>query len=144
MRKSSNTKALNRKAFFNYELKDSVEAGIVLTGDEIKAVRIGKANLTGSHVRVINGEAFLLGSQIDVKTGDKGRTRKLLLHKEEITRLAGKYDEKGLALVPLKIYLKRGLAKVNISLGKGKKIHDKRAAIKQKDLDREESKRILQ
>jgi len=142
MKKSPDTKAFNKKAVYNYELRDSVEAGIVLTGDEIKAVRSGRVNLTGSHVRVINGEVFLLGAQIDTLIGDKGRTRKLLMHKQEIARLAGKYDEQGLALVPLRIYLKKGFAKVAIALGKGKKLHDKRATIKQKDLDREARKRV--
>lgn len=137
LKKSKNIKALNKKAGFNYELKDDLEAGLVLTGPEIKAIRNGKINLTGSHIRIINGEAFLLGGQIQITGGDISRTRKLLLHKTQIARLAGQTNEKGLAIVPIKIYLKKGRAKVLIALGKGKKLWDKRESLKKKDLDRE-------
>lgn len=128
IKRKSGTKAVNKKASFNYEVRDEVEAGIVLTGLEIKAIRAGQVDLTSSHVRIISGEAFLLGSRINVPGEDLLRTRKLLLHKGQIARLAGKSQEKGLAIIPLKLYLKRGRAKVLIALGKGKKIHDKREA----------------
>lgn len=137
MKKNRNTKAVNKKASFNYELKDEVEAGIVLTGPEIKAIRAGKVDLTGSHVRIIGGEAFLLGGRILALNTDPTRTRKLLLHKEEIVRMASRSDEKGLAIVPIKIFLKKGYAKVIVALGKGKKLHDKRESLKKKDLLRE-------
>ena len=139
-KKSPNTKALNKKASFNYELSEDVEAGIVLTGLEIKAIRLGRVNLTGAHVRIINEEAWLIGCQILVDKADPIRTRKLLLHKDQIKRMMGKTIEKGLTVVPLKIYLKKGRAKVLVSLAKGKKLWDKRESIKRKDLEREESR----
>ncbi len=139
-KKSPNTKALNKKAGFNYELSEDLEAGLVLTGLEIKSIRIGKVNLTGSHVKIINEEAWLLGAKIEVSEGDPTRTRKLLLHKEQIKRLMGQSQEKGLSVIPLKIFLKKGRAKVIISLGKGKKLWDKRESIKRKDLNREQER----
>lgn len=139
-KKSPNTKALNRKAGFNYELTSDIEAGLVLTGLEIKSIRLGRVNLTGSHVKIINEEAYLLGCRIDVLEGDPTRTRKLLLHKEQIKRLMGQSQEKGLSIIPVKIYLKKGRAKIIISLARGKKIHDKRESIKRKDIDREQQR----
>lgn len=138
MKRSANTKAIHKKAFFNYDLKEQIEAGLVLTGPEIKAIRAGKVDLSGSHIRIISGEAYLLGSQINALGGDNTRTRKLLLHKEEISRLVGKSEEKGLTIVPVKIYLKRGRAKLGLSLGRGRKLHDKREALKKKDQLRQE------
>jgi len=140
MKKAPGTKAVNKKASFNYELKDEIEAGIVLTGAEIKAIRLGKVDLTGSHIRIISGEAFLLGGRITALNTDPSRTRKLLLHKAEITRMASKSDGKGLSLIPTKLYLTRGRAKVQLALGKGKKLHDKREALKKKDQIREEQR----
>lgn len=137
LKKSPNTKALNRKAGFSYELSNDIEAGLVLTGLEIKSIRLGKINLTGSHVRIVNEEAWLLGCRIEVIEGDPIRTRKLLLHKEQIKKLMGQSQEKGLSIIPLKIFLKKGRAKVIVSLGRGKKLWDKRESIKQKDLNRE-------
>jgi SsrA-binding protein len=139
-RKSGNL--INRKARFEYSFIENLETGIVLTGEEIKAVRANQVNLTGSHVKILGGEAFWIGGNISVINGDKQRTRKLLMHKEEIERLIGKSVEKGLTIIPTKIYLKRGRAKLEIALSRGKKIHDKREEIKNRDLNRETGRRI--
>ncbi len=135
VRKSTNL--VNRKARFEYTFVENLEAGIVLTGEEIKAVRSNKMQLTGSHVKIIAGEAWWVGGIISVAAGDQQRTRKLLLHAAEIQRLIGKSEEKGLTIVPTKLYLTHGLAKLEIALARGKKLHDKREIMKTKDLDRE-------
>ncbi len=139
-RKSKNL--INRKARFEYIFVESLEAGIVLTGEEIKAVRINKVNLTGSHIKIIGGEAWWVGGIIEVLTGDRQRTRKLLLHKSEIEKLVGKSVEKGLTIIPTKIYLKKGRAKLEIALSRGKKLHDKRETMKKRDLEREARRKI--
>lgn len=139
-RKSRNL--INRKARFEYTFVENLEAGIVLTGEEIKAVRGNKVQLTGSHVKVIGGEVWWVGGIISVATGDQQRTRKLLLHKSEIEKLVGKSEEKGLTIIPTKIYIKHGLAKLDIALSRGKKLHDKREVMKKRDLERESSRRI--
>lgn len=133
---------INRKAKFEYTFVESLEAGIVLTGEEIKAIRANKVNLTGSHVKIIGGEAWWVGGNISVVKGDQQRTRKLLLHAEEIGRLIGKSEEKGLTIVPTKIYLNHGRAKLEIALSRGKKLHDKRNVMKQRELDRESARSI--
>lgn len=135
VRKSRNL--INRKARFEYTFVENMEAGIVLTGEEIKAVRGNKVQLTGSHVKVIGGEVWWVGGIISVATGDQQRTRKLLLHKSEIEKLVGKSEEKGLTIIPTKIYIKHGLAKLDVALSRGKKLHDKRSTIKQRDIDRD-------
>ncbi|MCX6810584.1 MAG: SsrA-binding protein SmpB [Candidatus Berkelbacteria bacterium] len=135
IRKSRNT--INRKARFEYELVENLEAGIVLTGEEIKAIRANKIQLTGSHIKIIGGEAWWVGGIISVVSGDQQRTRKLLLHSEEIQRLVGKSDEKGLTIIPTKLYLKHGRAKIEIALARGKKLHDKREVLKSRDSERE-------
>lgn len=139
-RKSGNL--INKKARFEYSFLESMEAGLVLTGEEIKAIRANKVNLTGSHVKIISGEAWWVGGIIEVLIGDRQRTRKLLLHKNEIEKLVGKSVERGLTIIPTKIYLKKGRAKLEISLSRGKKLHDKREVIKQRDLDREARRKI--
>lgn len=139
-RKSKNL--INKKALFEYTFVENLEAGIVLTGEEIKAVRANKLQLTGSHIKIIGGEAWWVGGIISVAIGDQQRTRKLLLHAEEINRLVGKSEEKGLTIVPTKIYIKHGRAKLEIALARGKKLHDKRDVMKQRDLERESSRRI--
>ena len=139
-RKSGNL--INRKARFEYTFVENLEAGIVLTGEEIKAVRANKVNLTGSHVKIIGGEAWWVGGIIDVPAGDRQRTRKLLLHRSEIKKLVGKSEERGLTIIPTKIYLKKGRAKLQISLARGKKLHDKREVMKQRDLARETARKI--
>lgn len=135
---------VNKKAKFDYELSDFIEAGIVLTGNEIKAIRNGRINLTGSHVRIMNGEAFWLGGILNTVVGDHQRTRKLLLHKAQLQSLAGKTQEKGLTIVPVKLYLKKGRAKIELGIGKGMKKYDKREVLKKKDRDREAMREVKQ
>jgi SsrA-binding protein len=133
----------NKKAFFDYEIIDSLEVGIVLLGTEVKSAKEGKINLKDAFVKIMNGEAYLLNCHIspyshgNITNHDPTRTRKLLLHKKELNKLIGKSKEKGLTLIPLKMYLKRNKIKVEIALAKGKKIYDKRESIKKKDLSRE-------
>ncbi|MCL4497439.1 MAG: SsrA-binding protein SmpB [Deltaproteobacteria bacterium] len=133
----------NRKASFLYEILEKYEAGIALYGPEIKSIKSGKVNLSDGYVAIKNGEALLLNVHISPyekaarENKDPLRTRVLLLHKNEIMRLYGKTKEKNLTIIPLKIYLKSGRAKVEIALVKGKKIYDKRASIKEKEQKRE-------
>jgi SsrA-binding protein len=133
----------NKKARFDYEIIDKFEAGLVLTGSEVKSLRDGAVNLKDSYVSFRNGEAFLQNAHISVykassiNNHEPERLRKLLLHREEINRLMGKVQEKNLSCVPLKIYFKQGRVKVEIGLGRGKKKHDKRQSIKKKESDRE-------
>lgn len=132
----------NRKAHFEYDLGDTLEAGIVLHGDEIKAIRDGKVSLVGSFGKVLytkdgKPELWLVNAHISSGTHEPTRSRKLLVHKKEIERLIGATQEKGLTLVPTKIYFKKGRAKVALSQGKGRKTHDKREAIKRRDVERE-------
>ena len=135
--------ATNRRARHEYSILDTYEAGLVLTGSEVKSLRDGKANLSDAYGIVRNGEIFLLNLHISpyerasYNNHEPTRTRKLLLHKREIRRLIGAVERQGLTLVPLELYFKRGVAKVAMALGKGKKLHDKRDAEKQRDADRE-------
>ncbi len=135
--------ATNRKARYNYTILESLEAGIQLSGNEVKSLRDGKASLKDSFARVEKGELFLSNLYIapfshnsDAKY-DPLRLRKLLLHKKEINKLVGKVAEKGMALIPIRLYFKRGLAKVELAVGKGKRVYDKREAIKRKEVERE-------
>ncbi|MFM6192675.1 MAG: SsrA-binding protein SmpB [Planktothrix sp.] len=130
----------NRKARYLYEILETYEAGIVLQGTEVKSIRAGKVNLQDAYALIRGGEAWLLNAHIspfEKASGyfnhDTRRTRKLLLHKEEINKLLGQVEQKGLTLVPLKMYLKNGRVKVDIAVGRGKKLHDKREDIRQKD-----------
>jgi SsrA-binding protein len=133
----------NRKAFHEYFILDRWEAGIVLRGTEIKAAREGKIQLRDAHAEIRNGEAFLVNAHIshyshgNIFNHEPTATRKLLLHKEEIRKLTGKTREKGLTLIPLKMYLKDGLLKCELGLCRGKKSHDKRAAIQERETERE-------
>jgi SsrA-binding protein len=135
--------AKNRRARHDYHVVDSVEAGIVLKGTEVKSVRLGKVQLADSYARVEDGEMFLYGVHISpYEQGnrfnvDPRRTRKLLLHRNEIRRLHRQVMEKGVTLIPLSVYLRRGRVKVEIGLCKGKRLHDKRDAIKQRDAERD-------
>lgn len=135
--------AQNRKANHDYFIEETIEAGIVLQGTEIKSIRAGRVNLQDSFARVRNGEAFLFNMHVNpYEQGnrfnhDPTRTRKLLLHKRQITRLIGAQREEGYSLIPLRIYIKNGVAKVLIGLGKGKKRHDKREDLKQKEAKRD-------
>lgn len=133
----------NSKARYNYFLEDFFEAGIVLTGWEVKSLRNGRGNLSDSYVSVKEGEVFILNLHISsykFATNEKQdplRTRKLLLHRAEIKKLIGKTTRQGYTLIPTKLYLKDGKIKVEIALAKGKKLYDKREAIKKKDMKRE-------
>ncbi|MFD2679414.1 SsrA-binding protein SmpB [Bacillus seohaeanensis] len=134
--------AQNKKARHDYSIEDTMEAGIVLKGTEIKAIRGGRVNLKDSFARIRNGEVFLHNMHIspyeqgNIHNHDPLRTRKLLLHKRQINRLIGETKETGYALVPLKLYLKDGFAKVLLGLGKGKKKYDKREDLKRKEANR--------
>lgn len=135
--------ATNRKAYHNYNILESVEAGIALTGTEIKSIREGRATLSEAYVRPEGGELLLLNAHIarydpgSYMSHDPVRPRRLLLHRKEIGILAGKVAEKGLTLVPTKLYLKNSLAKVEVSLARGKKLYDKRETITRREAERE-------
>ena len=135
------TVTTNRKAYHNYNVQESLEAGIVLTGTEIKSIRAGKASLSDAYVRPDKGELWLLNAHVarydagSYMSHETTRPRKLLLHRKEIQNLAGKVAEKGLPLVPLRIYIKDSRAKVEIALAKGKKLYDKREAIARREAE---------
>jgi len=137
------TITVNRKAYHDYLIEDSMEAGLVLTGTEIKSIRQGQVNIRDAYARPENGKLWLLNCHIaQYKEGNRynhepTRPRKLLLHKREIAGLSSDVARKGLTLVPLKLYLKNGRAKVEIGLAKGKKLHDKRRSIIQRETERE-------
>ena len=134
----------NKKAAYNYFFEERFEAGMVLEGWEVKSLREGKVQLTDGYVVIRNGELFVIGCQINPLgtasthvTPDTLRTRKLLMHKEEIKRLIGKVEQKGYTLVPLKLYFKDGRAKVELAVARGKQLHDKRQDQKKSDAQRE-------
>ncbi|WP_277125923.1 SsrA-binding protein SmpB [Lactobacillus sp. ESL0681] len=141
--KDQNLVAQNKKAHHDYFIKDTFEAGISLTGTEIKSVRARRINLRDGYVQIVNGSAFLENVHIsEYKQGNRYnhepvRSRRLLLHKKEIVRLAKQQAERGVTIVPLKVYLKHGFAKVLIGVGQGKKQYDKRETIKKRDQERE-------
>ncbi len=136
-------KISNKRAFFDYELRDHFEAGINLTGAEVKAIRLGHADLTGSHVKIMGSEAYLVNARIfpyqyaRPEAYDEKRTRKLLLHKEEIISLKSKTEASGLTIVAVSLYTTKNLIKAELAIGKGKKQYDKRQSIKKKELARE-------
>ncbi len=133
----------NRKAYHDYFIEETYEAGITLLGTEVKSLREGKANLKDSYALIKGNEIFLLNCHIspyshgNIQNHDPLRTRKLLLHRKEINKLWGKLTQKGLTLIPLKIYFKKGKAKVEIGLCKGKKQYEKREVLKEKEARRE-------
>ena len=135
--------AENRKAFHDYHLLESFEAGVVLLGTEVKAIREGRVNLRDSFARIQDGEVFLYNVNISPYSHrgyadhEPLRRRKLLLHRNEIRKLIGKTVEKGMTLVPVRMYFKNGKVKISVSLAKGKKDYDKRETIKKRDTDRE-------
>jgi SsrA-binding protein len=135
--------ATNRKAFHEYEILDRVEAGLVLRGTEVKSIREGGLSFRDSYVEFRGGELFMIGCRIapyshgSSQNHPEDRARKLLLHKREILKLGGRATEKGLTIVPLRSYLRNGRVKLEIGLGRGKRAHDKREAIKKKDIERE-------
>lgn len=138
--------ANNKKAYHDYFILDTYEAGIVLHGTEVKSLRMGKCSIKESFIRIENGEVFIYGMHIspyekgNIFNKDPLRVKKLMLHKAEINKLIGKTKEKGMAIVPLKVYFKGSLVKVEIGLAKGKKLYDKRADIAKKDIQREAEK----
>ena len=140
---SIKTVASNRKAFHDYEIGDTFEAGLVLAGSEIKSIRAGQVSLQDGFVQFEDGEAWLINvhiAQYDPASRlnhEPRRKRKLLLHRREIQRLMGKVQEKGFTLVPTRLYLKGGRAKIEIALARGKRLYDKRQAIAKRDSDRQ-------
>lgn len=134
---------VNRRARHEFHIDETIEAGLVLTGSEVKSLRDGKGQLQDSYARLIRGEAWLMNSHISeygpaAQFGhEPTRPRKLLLHRLELDRLAGKIREKGLTLIPLRIYFQNGRAKVELGLARGKKLHDKREAIRERETKRE-------
>jgi SsrA-binding protein len=145
MARSTDIKVLatNRKAYHDYSIDQEYEAGIALTGTEIKSVRAGQVNLRDSYVQIRGGDAWLIGAHISAydpasrENHEPRRDRRLLLHKREIARLFSHVQEKGFTIVPLRLYLKGNKAKVEIALAKGKRTYDKRDAIAERDADRQ-------
>ena len=142
-RKHKNVSIANRKAWHEYHIGETFEAGLMLSGTEVKSIRDGKASITEAYCKVENGEAWILGMHVaPFEQGNRWnvdplRPRKLLLHKGEIHRINRQLAEKGLTLVPLKLYFSRGYAKLNIGLARGKKLWDKREAIADRDIERD-------
>jgi SsrA-binding protein len=146
------TVALNRRARHDYAIEQTLEAGLVLTGTEIKSIRAGHVNVAEAYARIEHGEAWLIGAHIaPYEQGNRNnheptRTRKLLLHRDQIAELIGRTQAKGFTLVPLRLYLRDGMAKLELGIARGKKTHDKRRAIAERDarrdLERETKARI--
>src|SRR5215468_8418481 len=138
--------ATNRKAFHNFSILETYEAGLVLRGTEVKSLREAQVNFKDCYAAIDDGEAWLIGCHISPyhhgsdANHDPDRKRKLLLHKREISRLLGKVAERGLTLIPLRLYFKEGRAKVELGLARGKKLHDKRASIRERESRREMEK----
>jgi SsrA-binding protein len=138
----------NRRARHEYHILESVEAGLVLTGTEVKSIRAGGASLNEAYARFRDGEAWLLGMHVppykqgSFSNADPNRPRKLLLHKQQIADLQGRVSEKGLTIVPLRLYFTRGMAKVQLGLARGKKLWDKRADVAKRDVEREIARHI--
>lgn len=138
--------ANNKKAYFDYFIEDKYEAGVALHGTEVKSIRMGKCSIKESYIKIEDGEVFIYGMHIspyekgNIFNKDPMRIKKLLMHKFEINKLNGKLQQKGLTLVPLQVYLKGGLVKVEVGLARGKKLYDKRQDIAKKDMKREAEK----
>lgn len=138
----------NRKANFDFFIEETYECGIVLTGTEIKSIRKGSANLKDSYARIKNGEVFLINMFISIYeegnrfNHDERRERKLLLNKKEIYKIKDKLEKQGYSLIPVKLYLKNGRAKILLGIARGKKLYDKRASIKERDIKRDTQKTI--
>ncbi|HNY15817.1 MAG TPA: SsrA-binding protein SmpB [Treponemataceae bacterium] len=135
--------AQNRKARFNYTVEDSIECGIVLEGTEVKSVRAGNISFPDAFAEIRSGEVWLIGFHVtpyvysSIFNHDPDRPKKLLLHKDEIKRLTRKFEEKGFSLIPLEVYLKNGIVKIQLGICKGKKLFDKRADIRERDVKRD-------
>jgi len=138
--------ANNKKAYYDYFIEDKYEAGIALAGTEVKSLRMGKCSIKESYIRIENGEVFIYNMHIspyekgNIFNKDPLRVRKLLMHRHEINKLAGRVSQKGYTLVPLQIYFKGSLVKVEVGLARGKKLYDKREDIAKKDQRREAEK----
>lgn len=138
--------ANNKKAYFDYFIEDKYEAGVALHGTEVKSIRMGKCSIKESYIKIEDGEVFIYGMHIspyekgNIFNKDPMRVKKLLMHKYEINKLNGKLQQKGLTLVPLQVYLKGGLVKVEVGLARGKKLYDKRDSLAKKDMKREAEK----
>jgi SsrA-binding protein len=137
------TVAVNRRARHQYAIDETLEAGLALTGTEIKSIRAGRVNLAEAYARIERGEAWLIGAHIaPYEQGNRNnheptRTRKLLLHRDQISELIGRTQAKGFTLVPLKLYIRNGMAKLELGIGRGKKAYDKRRTIAERDARRE-------
>jgi len=146
--RDDSTVALNRRARHEFSIDETFEAGLVLTGTEIKSVRAGKVNIANAYARIEKGEAWLIGADIapfeqgNRYNHDPKRSRKLLLHRKEIQRLIGAVEQKGLTLIALDLHLTNGRAKITLALGRGKKLHDKRADLKQREQARELAREV--
>jgi SsrA-binding protein len=131
----------NRRARFNYQSEDQLEVGMILTGEEVKAIRAGHMQIAGSYGRILQGpkqpEIWLVGATISKKEGDKQRSLKLLAHRKEIDKLIGLVQQKGFTLVPQKVYFKGQHAKLLLSISKGLKVHEKRTKLREKDMNRD-------
>jgi len=140
---NSKTIAVNRKAYHDYHILESLEAGIVLAGTEIKSIRAGRVNIGDAYARPEGGELWLFNAHIAAYQAashynhEPNRPRKLLLHRRQIDELAGMATQKGLTLVPLKLYIKRGTAKLELGVARGKRLHDKREAMARRETERE-------
>lgn len=140
--------AQNKKAFHEYFIEDKYECGIVLVGTEVKSIRAGRVNLKDSYVKIKGGEAFVIGMHIspyekgNIFNRDPFRERKLLLHKAELRRLARASQEQGFSIIPLSMYLKDGLVKMEIATAKGKKLYDKRESLAKRDAEREMERKL--
>jgi len=143
MAKDSRTITVNRKAYHDYHILERLETGIVLKGSEIKSIRAGRINLHDAYAKQENGELWLYNTHIasydaaSYNTHEPARPRKLLLHRKEIDNLAGMVTQRGLTLVPLKLYIKNGIAKVELGIAKGKKLYDKREVLARREAERE-------
>ena len=140
----------NKKAFHEYEILETFEAGIALQGTEVKSVKNGQINLRDAYIKIMNGEAMLINCHIshyeqgNRANHDETRTRKLLLHKKEILKLASKVNEQGLSIIPLKVYLKGNYVKLELGLARGKKAYDKRETLRRKEQEREAQRALKQ
>jgi len=138
----------NKKAFHDYEVLETFEAGIVLTGEEVKSIKLGQVNLKGSFVDVFNEESFVNGAHVSKykfssnPTFNPTRKRKLILHKKETTKIWQFVNQKGITAVPLEVYLKKGLIKISVGICRGKKLYDKRESLKKREIERDIKRQI--
>ena len=145
---NNKTLAVNRRVRFNYDIEERLECGVELKGTEVKSIKAGNFQFSDAYARIRDDELYMVGFHVspykeaNLYNHDPDRERKLLAHKKEIVRLRRKIDEQGYTLVPTRFFLTRGIVKVELGLGKGKKLHDKRHSIKSRDIDRETEREI--